>query len=108
MESKSDLVRDMNRHFSAALALIEEGSADNNAKIREEMKQFFSRAEEIEKEIAKFEVSSINKVKQNELFAIEDQKAEVVKFLSKFDEKISQVEDHIRTVLGETSPLLNC
>lgn len=105
---KSELVKEMNRHFSAALGYIEEGSADNNSKIREEMKQFFILAEQIEKEIAKFEVSSINKVKQNELFAIEGQKAEVVKFLTKFDDSISQVEDHIREVLGETSPLLNC
>ena len=108
MNNRSALVKDMNKHFSNALALIEEGAADKNSQIRDEMKLFFSRAEEIEKEIAKFEVSSINKVKQSELFAIEGQKAEVVKFLTKFEEKINQIEDQIRTVLGDTSPLLNC
>ncbi|OHT01045.1 hypothetical protein TRFO_07721 [Tritrichomonas foetus] len=105
---KSALVKEMNKHLGTALSLIEDGAADNNALIREEMKLFFARAEKIEKEIAEFEVASINKVKQSEMFAIEDQKAEVVKFLTKFDEKINQIEDQIRNVLGETSPLLNC
>ena len=51
MQARSDLVKKMNNHFSKSLSLIEEGSADNNAQIREEMKQFFICAEEIEKEI---------------------------------------------------------
>ncbi|KAK8881156.1 hypothetical protein M9Y10_003886 [Tritrichomonas musculus] len=108
MNTKSSLVKDMNKHFANALALIEDGAADNNAQIREEMKQFFTRAEEIEKEIAKFEVASINKVKKSELYAIENQKGEVMNFLSNFEEKINQIEDQIRAVLGDTSPLLNC
>jgi hypothetical protein len=43
----------MNGHLGQALKLIETGAAANNAGIREHMKQFFSIAEEIEREIAK-------------------------------------------------------
>ena len=108
MNLRSNLVREMNRHLGTALTLIESGAADNNAQIREEMKQFFQQAAEIEKDIAKYEVSSLNKVKQNELFAIEREKATVAQFLDKLDEKIIQIEDQIRSVLGQTSHLLNC
>ena len=108
MNPKSDLVRKMNAHFCRALVLIEEGAAANNAEIRDEMKNFFKQAEEIEKEIEKLEVSSINLVKQSERNAIEVQKGEVEQFLLKFEEKIAEIEENIRNVLGETSPLLSC
>ena len=108
MQARSDLVKKMNNHFSKSLSLIEEGSADNNAQIREEMKQFFICAEEIEKEIAKFEVSSINKVSEGELIAIEKQKEAVQEFLYRFDDQIQQIEHQIRDVLGNTSYLLDC
>jgi ABC-type phosphate transport system auxiliary subunit len=103
-----DRVREMNHHLGQALKLIEAGSAANNAQIREEMKQFFAIAEEIERRIAKAEVSSVRKVKNTELMAIEHQRQQVDSFLQHFDRQISDIESRIRDVLSSTAPLLNC
>ena len=97
----------MDRHLGEALVLIEEGSSLHNAKIREEMKQFFAMAELIEKEIAKNEVSSLNTVKNRELMAIREQTLQVQEFLDRFQEQILEIEGRIRGVLAETSPLLD-
>lgn len=106
--SGSDTVRQMNRHLGTALKLIEQSSADNNAQIREEMKQFFSKAEQIMKDIATFEVKDINTVKKRELDAIEEQKQQVTTFMRVFDVKIGEIESQIRDVLQYNSKLLDC
>jgi hypothetical protein len=103
-----DQVTQMNLHLGEALKLIEAGAAENNAGIREHMKQFFHIAEEIEREVAKREVFSLQKVKANELRAIEFQKEQVDAFISHFDEQIAAIEARIRAALDQTVPLLNC
>lgn len=105
---KSGLVHDMNQHFAKALQLIAESSANNNAKIREEIKEFFIKAEEIEKEIAKKEVSSIGYVKKCELEEIEKQKANVLEFIDKFDSQIGEIEASLRQCILEHSTHLQC
>ena len=105
--TNSALVHEMNRHLGAALKLIEEGSANNNAQIREEMKRFFSLAEQIEKAIAENEVSSLNTVKRRELDAVREQSARVTEYLEQFDEQIRQIEERIRGALEVTVPLLD-
>jgi gas vesicle protein len=101
-------IQRMNCHLGEALKLIEEGSATNNATIREHVKQFFSIAEELEREIAKREVKSLQKVKANELRAIQFQKEQVETFLGEFNEKIAAIETQTRSALEETVSLLNC
>lgn len=103
----SDLVREMNKHLGEALILIEEGCAANNAKIRQEMKNFFTKAEIIEKGIAKNEVLSLDKVKNNELRAIREEQERVNSFLAHFDEVIAEVEGNIRDTLDKTAHLLD-
>ena len=103
----SGLVHEMNRHLGTALKLIEEGSANNNARIREEMKQFFSLAEQIEKAIAEHEISSLNTVKRRELDAVREQSARVTEYLKQFDDQIRQIEERIRGSLERTVPLLD-
>lgn len=106
--SGSDTVRQMNRHLGTALKLIEQSSADNNAQIREEMKQFFSKAEQIMKDIATLEVKDMNTVKKRELDAIEEQKQQVAAFMRDFDMKIGEIEAQMRDVLHYNSKLLDC
>lgn len=105
---KSHLVREMNQHFGTALQLISESSATNNAKIREEIKEFFVKAEEIEKEIAKKEVSSIGYVKKCELEEIIKQKQNVLTFIDKFDDQIGEIEASLRQCIREHSTHLQC
>lgn len=106
--SGSDTVRQMNRHLGTALKLIEQSAADNNAQIREEMKQFFSKAEQIMKDIATLEVKDMNTVKKRELDAIEEQKQQVAAFMRDFDMKIGEIESQMRDVLHYNSKLLDC
>lgn len=105
--SKSDVVREMNKHLGEALKLMEVGSADNYEKIKQEMKEFFTKAETIEKIIGKSEVSSLDRVKYNELMAIQEQLDQVNGFLGHFNEEIARVEASIRQAVGETSHLLD-
>jgi hypothetical protein len=67
----------MDHDLGQALKLIKAGSAANNTQIREEMKQFFAIAEKLERRITKAEVSSLRKVKNTELRAIEHQRQQV-------------------------------
>ena len=105
---KSYLVKNMNQHFAQALQLIQKSAADNNAQIREEVKQFFQCAEEIEKEIAKKEVSDLNYVKQCELDEIRRQKEQVSQFIERFDNDIQQIEGKLRDRVREHSASLIC
>jgi hypothetical protein len=72
------------------------------------MKQFFSIAEEIEREIAKKEVSSLQKVKTNELRSIRFQQEQVIAYLQRFEAQIEAIEGRIRAALDVTLPLLDC
>jgi len=103
----SDLVRQMNRHLGEALKLIEGGSADNTAQIREFVKQFFATAEGIEYTIAQNEVASLNRVKMSELVAIEDHRRQVAEFNDHFDGEIAAIEGQIRGAISETISLLD-
>lgn len=107
-KDKAELVRNLNKHFAETLKLIEKSSTDNNAQIREEVKQFFACAEEIEKEIAKKEVSDIDYVKQCELNEIRTQKRNVMEFIDKFDREIELIEGNIRQCVLENSAILKC
>jgi hypothetical protein len=104
----SALVHEMNRHLGEALQLIGTGIADHTSQIREEMKQFFAIAEQIECEIAKKEVASINKVKNDELGAILQQIEQVNAYLAAFRDTVSEVVQQLRGVLDETMPMLEC
>lgn len=106
--SASDKVREMNQHFASALRLIEQSASDNNAQIREEIKAFFTCAEEIQKFIAKSEVKSIKYVKQCELEEIEKQKANVTAYLEHFQNTVGEIESSLRQCIRENSPLLQC
>ena len=105
---QSHLVTEMNAHLSKTLELIEKSAADNNAKIREEVKQFFSCAEQIETEIAKKQVSDMNYVKQCELEEIKLQKQNVIEFIEKFDREIQKIEADLRQCVLENSANLIC
>ena len=103
----SNDVKQMNQHLGKILILIEEGSASNNAQIREEIKSFFAKAEYIEKEICKKEVESLNYIKQCELQAIKVEIEKVTRFIENFDDQIKNVEDKIRAVNREESSYFN-
>jgi BMFP domain-containing protein YqiC len=102
----SEMVNEMNGHLGRALQLIEVGCADNNANIREEMKGFFGLASKIEREIAKKEVSSLDRVKRCELEVVYQQQEKVAAFTAELNERIAEIEARMRGVLAETEPIL--
>ena len=104
---RSQLVRQMNQHLGAALKLIEDGAAKNNAQIRNEMSQFFQQAELIEREIAKNEVLSLNSVKNRELNAVREQIYAVNEYLASFDKQVEMIKGRILGALEQTAPLLD-
>ena len=108
VQNRSDLVKQMNQAFADALKLIEEGAAKNSTEIRDKFKSFFQIAEQIEKEIAMAEVSSINRVNARELEAIEEQKEKVTDFTEKLNDQIIMIENQLRECLGDAAPLLEC
>jgi len=102
-----ELVTKMNNHLASILEHIEKSSSENNAVIREEIKNFFVTAETIDKMIAKKSVESINYVKHCELEAIENEKVKINNYLEKFEEQVSQIESTIRSSLREGSSLFS-
>lgn len=104
----AESVRKMKEHFANALRLIEASASENNDKIREEIKSFFSLAQEIQRKIAEVEANDIDTLKMIEIQKINEQKENVLKYLDHFHQKLGDIESSLRHCISENSVDIQC